>query len=368
MSPHSYYHKIRKTTKTRIDVRKHWKTYLGSICLALLSGCAEHEVLVPTSHTVNGREVPISFAGSFVDYAATRHANRLSEHLPTMGVWGWRNSTEDDITRVFDNQLISYNGDSARWEYSPLQYWRMGSRYDFYAYAPHQIETGAEVDIHPETHMISIHHATLHGHNLQDEPTDTVKELFRGTPDTDWMIAREGQTAVGKAGMDVEFMMQHILGKLNVCIKACPDLLKKRNLSHITADSIVIGSLAARGDFVQQLTHTPILSDPAEAAIDEWTVTDTTLQIRGTHACRVAVTPTCLVESLVLPQHIPSAPIVTLYYSYRYADGHTEECRYRMALNDAFSRFASGYNHTLTFTLCPSRITFEAGTVDWVAM
>ena len=348
-------------------MRNHWKTYLGSICLALLCSCAEHEVMeVPGTFT--GRGVPISFAGSFVDHAATRHFSQLCDHLPTMGVWGWRTDAGDEAIQVFDNQQVTYNIDSTRWEYSPLQYWRTGSSYDFCAYAPHQAETEATVGIDPETHMITIGHVTLHGHNLQDEPSAKVRELFRDTPDIDWMVAREGQTAVGKAGMDVEFVMQHILAKLNVRIKACPDLLASPNIDSLTADSIVIGALAAQGDFDQQLTHTPIVGDPTEAAIDEWTATDTTLCIRGTHACRMATTPTYIVESLVMPQHITAGPMVTLYYSYHYADGHTEECRYRMALDDAYSRFASGYNYTLTFTICPSRIIFEAGAEDWVEM
>lgn len=346
-------------------MKRHWTTYLGCIGLALLSGCAEQDVLIDTPEVATSRQVPICFAGSFVDHAATRHATQLCEHLPTMGVWGWRNGMWDDNTLAFDDQPICYNADSARWEYSPLQYWREECQYDFRAYAPHQSATDAQVSIHPETHMISIEHVTLHGYNLQDEPTDTVKELFRGTPDTDWMIARAGQTAVGKAGMDVEFMMQHILAKLNIRIKADSTLLRKRNISHLTADSIVVGTLASEGDFAQQLTHTPILSDSQEDEIEEWTTTDTTLYIRCTHACEIDATPTYLVESLVLPQHISTDATVTLYYTYHFGNGSTEECRYRIPLTDAFSRFTSGYNYTLTFTLSPCRITFEAGATGW---
>lgn len=345
-------------------MHKQGLTYLLSI-LVLLCGCAENDVLIDVSSANYKREVPISFVGSYVDNATTRHANELCTHLTTMGVWGWRNGMWDDNTLAFDDQVICYNSDSARWEYTPLQYWREECTYTFYAYAPHQRQTNATVSIDPSTRMISIHHVTLHGHNLQDTPTGTVKELFRDTPDTDWMVARAGQTAVGKAGMDVEFMMQHVLSKLNIRIKADSTLLRKRFITQLTADSIVVGALAAEGDFNQQLAHTPILTTPEEAAVEEWSVGSPTLYIKGTHACAIAASPTYLVESLVLPQCISPEATVTLYYTYHFANGHTEQCRHRIALTDAFSRFASGYDYTLTFTLRPRRITFEAGATGW---
>ena len=138
-----------------------------------------------------------------------------------------------------------------------------------------------------------------------------------------------------------------------------------RFISHFTVDSIVVGSLAAKGDFMQQLSHTPILTDPNEASINEWTVSDTTLTIKSLHACTISGLPTYLVESLVLPQYISPEATVTLYYSIHFGNGHTEECRYRITLTDAFTRFATGHNYTLTFILNPQRIIFEAGSADW---
>lgn len=360
MSPLGY---KKQTKKVSVHVHKHWHTYLLGICALLLSSCVDNDVLVPVDNC--RAAVPISFVGSHVDRAVTRHANNLSLHLGTMGVWGWRTGQYDTYTSVFTDQRVTYNPDSIRWEYSPLQYWREQSRYIFCAYAPHQQGTGAQVSINPDTRMISVGHITLHGHNLQDTPSDSVVEVFRDTPDTDWMVARAGQTAVGEAGMDIEFMMQHILGKLNIRIKECDELAIRPHLARITADSIVIGALPAHGDFCQQLNHTPIVSQPAEADIQEWAAYDTTLYIRCTHACEVTTKPVYVVESLVIPQYITEASIVTLYYSYHFVDGHTEECTYTMPLTDAFSRFVAGYNHTLTFTICSNRIDFEAGAADW---
>lgn len=346
-------------------MRKRTFTYLLSIFTLLMNSCVENMVLIETPEAANELGVPINFLSSYVDNAATRHDHKLCTHLTTMGVWGWRNGMWDNNTLAFDNQLVSYNSDSARWEYNPIQYWRKECQYTFCAYAPHQAETDATVSIDADTRMISIHNVTLHGHNLQDIPTQQAKELFADTPDTDWMVARAGQTAVGMAGMDVEFMMQHILAKLNIRIKADSALLRKRRISHITADSIDVGTLAAQGDFCQQLAHTPILSDSAEAGIEEWIATDTTLYIKCAHVCEMKETPTYLIESLVMPQHISSQATVTLYYTYHFANGCSEECRYRIPLTEAFRRFAPGHNYTLTFTLKPHRIVFDAGATGW---
>lgn len=346
-------------------MRKQAFTYLLGIFTLLMGSCVESEVLIDSPEITKGQVTPISFAGSFVDNSATRHTNKLCSHLSTMGVWGWRNGMLDKNTCVYDNQLVCYNSDSARWEYSPLQYWRKDSQYEFCAYAPHQHGTPSEVSIDNTSHMITINNVTLHGCNLQDTPTPQTLEQFSGTTDTDWMVARAGQTAIGAAGMDVEFMMQHILGKLDIRIKVCPDLLKRPHIDHITADSINVGKLPSHGNFTQQLTHTPIISKPEEATINEWKAYSTDLDIKGTHECTLASTPTYIVESLVIPHYIQAESNIELYYSYHYADGHKEQCRYCMPLDEAFTRFVSGYTHTLTFTVCSTRIDFEAGANDW---
>lgn len=345
-------------------MNRHWQTYLYTICLALLCSCADNDVLIDTPAAASNRETPIEFVSSYVDHA-TRHYSELCQHQPTMGVWGWRTGLKETNTPVFIDQVVKHNADSARWEYSPIQYWREGCDYTFIAYAPHQQQTNATVSIDPVTRMISIHNVELHGDNLQATPTDAVQELFRHTTDTDWMVAREELSVVGMAGIGVEFVMQHLLAKLNIRIMADAELLKKRYITHLTADSIVVGTLAAQGDFTQQLTHTPVLIDPAEAEIDEWVVRDTTLYIIGKQPADIKETPTYLVESLVLPQYIAPDAMVTLYYSFHFASGRSEECRYRIPLSEAFTRFASGHNYTLTFTLNPRRITFEAGATDW---
>lgn len=343
-------------------MKRHWYTYLLGLCAMLWGSCAESDMQVAhTPEEATSREVPICFVSSFVDHAVTRHANELCEHLSTMGVWGWSTGAGETVSPLFLDQKVVHNPDSARWEYSPLQYWQEKCQYAFCAYAPHQQDTECEVSIDSLTRLISITGVTLHGYNLQDTPTDTVKECFRNSPDIDWMVARAGQKVIGLAGTGVEFTMQHILAKLNVCIKVDSTLMRKCNISHITADSIVVGTLAAQGNFNQQLKHTPVLIDPAETAINEWTVSDTTLYIKGSHEIILKDAPTYLVESLVFPQYISPSATVTLYYSYHFSNGRKEECRYRMTLTDAFTRFASGYNYKLTFTLCPQRIIFDAG-------
>ena len=311
------------------------------------------------------RMEPICFDCSFVDNAVTRSANELCGHASTMGVWGWRSSSSETNTPVFLDQEVVHNPDSARWEYAPLQYWREGCSYSFAAYAPHQQDTGCEVSIDSDTHKITIKNVTLHGHNLQSTPSDALQGFFRDTPDTDWMIARAGQTAVSGTGMSIEFMMQHILGKLNIRIKGGEAMLARPAITSVTVDSMVVNALPSQGDFTQQLSHTPILNNADELAIQEWAVQASNLKIKCKQACTLAVTPVYLVESLVMPHHIDTSSTIKLYYTFHYTDGVSEQCRYRMPLTDAFSRFVSGYNHTLSFLVCSDRIVFEAGTNGW---
>ena len=347
-------------------MNKHWYTYWLVLCAMLFSNCAENDVQVEDIlEKTASREMPICFVCSFVDNAVTRHANELCEHAPSMGVWGWRSSSQETNTPVFLDQQVVHNPDSARWEYSPLQYWREGCSYSFVAYAPHQQNTGCEVSIDSDTHMLSIKNVTLHGHNLQSTPSNTLQELFRDTPDTDWMVARAGQTAVSDADMDIEFVMQHILGKLNICIKGAETILSRPYLTSIVVDSIVVSGLPSQGDFTQQLAHTPVLDKPQEVATEEWTVRKPDLEITCKQPCQLATTPTYVVEALVLPHRISEASTVKMYYTFRYTDGLVEQCCYRIPLTQAFSRFVSGYNHTLTFIVCSNRIVFETGTIGW---
>lgn len=308
---------------------------------------------------------PICFHCSFVDNAVTRGANELCQHTSTMGVWGWSTAQHQTHTPVFIDQKVIHNPDSARWEYTPLQYWREGSTYSFAAYAPHQDNTGCKVSVDPNSHMISIGQVSLHGHNLQSTPSSSLHELFRHAPDIDWMVARAGQTAVSDANMDIEFMMQHILGKLNICVRACKTMLERPHIASVTVDSLVVSNLPAEGDFTQQLAHTPVLDNPQEVATEEWTVRKPDLEITCKQPCQLATTPTYVVEALVLPHRISEASTVEMHYTFRYTDGLVEQCSYHIPLNEAFSRFVSGYNHTLTFVVCSNRIVFKAGTIGW---
>ena len=335
-------------------MRKICTKYLLSILALLLCGCVENDVLIDYSAQKENKEKPIGFSGCFINNALTRHANELYEHLPSMGVWAWCTGMSGVSELVFDNQQVDYNADSLRWEYAPLKYWREACDYDFYAYAPHEVsQNDAQVSIDAQSRGISISGAHLYGHNLQDTPTDSVKELFRNTPDVDWMLARNGQHAVGEAGLKVEFIMQHLLSKLNISVKADEELLNRPCISGLSVDSVVVGALPAQGDFVQNATP------------QEWTAYDTTLYIKGTRACELGAKPMYVMESLVFPQEVSEDAMVTLYYTYHFSDNNHEHCCFRVPLSDAFAAFVSSRSYTIAFTISPKRIVFDTGVSHW---
>lgn len=339
-------------------------TYLLPLCVLLLSNCAQNDVVVPGLDDPKPREVPICFEGSYVN-SATHNANNLCAHHITMGVWGWCNGMWDNNTLLLNNHTISYIQNSSSWTYNPTLYWTKGGHYTFFAYAPHQQQTDASVSIDTQTKMLHINNVVLHGHNLQDTPTDSLKESFFASPDVDWMIDRNGHFAQEAGSMNIVFTLQHILSKLNIRILACNKLMTSSCIAAITADSIIVSALPSQGDFSQQLTDTPDLSTSNDETIEEWTTHSPHLDIKGTQSGNITNKQTYVIESLLFPHTTSTQSTITIYYTFHYSDGQKEECRYRMPLNEAFERFVSGHSYTITYTIYPDHIDYLTNIIEW---
>jgi len=75
-----------------------------------------------------------------------------------------------------------------------------------------------------------------------------------------------------------------------------------------------------------------------------------------------------MLESLVIPQAIPNAEI-KFVYSFVFTDGRTEYYTYRISLAEVFNtitHFVSGNSYTISFTIAPDVIKFDAGTSSWI--
>ena len=344
------------------------------ICLTALltaAGC-QSEMLVDyqeQTQTQNSGKA-IDFVGGFIDNMfRTRATTMLSQHSATMGVWGWQNTPEDGELILFDDQNVYYSNDLQDWTYSPKKYWASDSEYRFYAYAPHQENVdGASVSIDAQTGKFSIEGVTLEGSNLQQEnPSAKPLGIFADVTDVDWMIDRTGLTDLkGTSGNRVTFNMQHILAKLNVLVRLNSALANDERTS-VTLDSLKIGSFIGNGTFVQKYNRTPDPADADNYPEQEWSsdLTKPAYLISSAEDVEIDGKGVYVIESLVIPQQTSSDSKIRVYYTISTKDGHAERYYEVFSLEEVFSSFATGHNYTLTLTIAPDYITFDAGSDSW---
>ena len=333
---------------------------------AFVAAACSTDVLMDNSGRENRQEqtpYAIEFSESLINSSvrATRSGlSGLSDHMTTMGVWGWRSTLDGQIVNEtqFRNKQVQFK-DSV-WKYTPKKYWIKDSNYRFYAYAPYT----QTASIDSLTGLISINGVRLSGDNLmKDVPSASLSNNFHDSSDIDWMVARGGQTAFGSVMAQVEFTMQHILSKINVSIRFTKGF-KDENFD-LVIDSLKIGPLTSGGSFRQIYESNTIGDEP------EWTPDNTQSDITLYSAKNTSVDTikTYILESLVIPQEIEKSKTVKLYYSYNYSDGRKECSAYVLELGKAFgARLKSGYSYDLNLIFEPGRITFDASVSDWATM
>ena len=137
------------------------------LAVSILSGCTYNDAIKDLSSHKTDESYPIAFTNGVIDNPVrTRAVTLLSDHMNTMGVWGWQNTPESVVERLFLNQEVTFNNLLGKWVYSPLKYWDLYSDYRFYAYAPHAGSVpGVTASINQTTGAISINGVTLKGCN-----------------------------------------------------------------------------------------------------------------------------------------------------------------------------------------------------------
>lgn len=350
---------------------------LNTVALAALAAfvCGCQQELLTDCITVRDdsrQAVAIEFDNGITEsHVATRAMLPLSECQYTMGVWGWRTDEQTDSEPLFINQLVSYSGMADSWTYSPPKYWERHSSYRFYAYSPHITDAraaGAKVTIDRTAGLISIDGVTLHGDNIRRTgASHELENNFAASADIDWMITRQEQTASGRIPDKVQFVMNHILAKLNVRIRAGESILSAgTGTTALRLDSLSIGTFRSSGRFEQKTGQ----SD------SEWTVPDSGARVSLHSGTGIPVDAqyTYVVESLVLPQSIDGSQMLRLRYSMTGIDNRTEHFDYELPLLEAFGvnsdsgadgHFRSGNSYTLSITISPDIITYNAGTSGW---
>ena len=339
--------------------------------LLLWSGCTG-EVLTEENPVRVESERAIVFDDGFVDNnVQTRAAitTPLSQHHVTMGVWGWETDPAGEENLLFVNQLVKFEGDSVdvhNWTYNPQKYWNESNLYRFYAYAPHD---AMRASIDAVTGRVSIQNIVLTGANLQQPASHTIKDNFSMSADTDWMVARGGQSVPGTYRYKVNFNMKHILAKFMAAVRLGSALVNDPDNPQVTITQLTIGNFASKGSFAQQFDHTPNPEDVTEMSVPEWTLDASAAPyaLSTASAATATAAPIYLLESLLLPQEVGDDIVAKLSYTISYQDGRSERFVHTLSLKEAFSRFCGGCCYTITFTINPRVISFDSGICNWEA-
>ncbi len=328
----------------------------------ILTGCAYEDAVRELHSDSNSPSLAITFANGVIDKPIiTRATTLLSDHMNTMGVWGWQTTLLGDVERLFLNQEVTFNAPQAKWIYTPLKYWENNSTYRFSAYAPHVNSVpGVTASIDSVTRAISLKGVTLHGNNTITAGTPTAPANFGSVDDVDWMIDRSGQNMVGMNRGQVTFSMQHILSKICVRVTRSASFLPD-SVMPMTLDSLEITSLVSQGDFTQSINNDSI------GILAEWTPVDTMPRYIINSARDVSIPDSALyvVESLVIPQIVDDSQYIRLWYSIGDDNSYKGRFYYTFKLSDVFGLFMAGRNYLLTLIIGPEAITFDSGVSGW---
>ena len=340
------------------------KLMLAGVILTV-AGCAYDDTVRDLrEQPADSESLIISFSNGIIDSPVpmhTRAVTMLSDHMETMGVWGWQTTSEGVTDRLFLNQEVTFSASLAKWTYSPLKYWETKSTYRFYAYAPHSGSVpGVTAAINPDNHAISLTGVTLQGSNTIDSGVPAPPANFGKVADTDWMLDRTGQSMAGINRSEVIFNMQHLLSKICVRVRRSTTFLPDSILS-INIDSLELGSFISQGNFVQSMENS------SQTLAQEWTQVDTLPRYNVTSAKHVSIPDSAVyvLESLLIPQRVNDQQYIRVWYNIGNAGGYINHMDNIFSLDELFSGFETGKNYVITVTIGPDPIKFDASVQDW---
>lgn len=351
--------------------------YFLLMAVTILTGCQKDGVLIEVvqSNIESPDNMLINFSNGMIDNPVGSRSlvSMLSDHNHSMGVWGWQFTPTVDTTRLFNNQIVSFDSNLDIWTYNPIKYWNRGSSYKFYAYSPHNSSVqNVSVRIDSVTHKIGIDGITLSGCNNvpANGPYDNPGN-FSNVSDIDWLIDRAGQESTGITKGKVTFIMQHILSKISVRVFR-DEMIANDQVVPVVVDSIMIGDFVCQGNFNQVLTQNPLVETQADidSKILEWTLVDTLPRITLNGIENVTIpnhSTTYLLESLLIPQTVTPDQIIHIWYTVGRDNEYKTQNYAQAQLETLFDTFVSGNSYVVNIVLNKSAdmIRFDSGVNDW---
>lgn len=364
------------------------KSYLIIASAAILASCAQNETL----NEIVKEETPTVIGFNTISEKATRAdgVENLEDYHASFNVYSTKVSNNPGADQtpvvVFDGNLqadlISFDANRMapnNWTYSPYRFWDKQATYSFVAVAPNseivKYSKSGDVADNAGTFVTTAAAGyTLTGQNLQtsDAPAEAeIRKGFTGADggDTDVMtsgkITRNGADPVE----DVNLEFKHILAKLNIAIAKDPTF---DNVKVLIRKVQVVG-LDDNGTYYEGTSDT-------ESA---WTSTkvndDYKLQWENANGIELPGSTEeangkklYFIESLVMPQSIEK-DVEKLIIDYTIVtETREEKYNYELKLDDGdpkhkvFENFRERNNYTISLTVRPNIITFDASATLWV--
>lgn len=360
---------------------------------ALFAACAETELVNEVNIESNSQEIGFStYAGKVTraENNPTAYTWDLEEHHVDFTVFAGKmignNGAEGAGTQaVYSNEnpgTVTCNG--GVWTADPLKYWdKTASKYYFYAGAPADEKWEFAMDV-PEndytTGYLTYAGFKLNGENLANG-TDTHYNhwaVSHAVNDIDLMIASPcpvDRAAYNKAAADdVNLQFNHILSRLSIKVKKGENIA---DIHDLELNSLVVYNMKNVGDFDEHL-FAVTNNTPSIARWSNWNVDGTYTLSQGTAVNQVITEEAVYTHQyLVIPQKVNYESIDTngssansqAYFRIDYTiDDEAYYAYYNLA--DAFGKkvfldFNEGWENTLTITINPAVIEFDAEVSEW---
>ena len=364
------------------------KSILIIAAAAMLASCWETEKI--GNDMVNDTPAVIGF-NTISENATKANVENLENYHGTFNVY----STKKSNNSTTATPEVVFNGDAAadlitfdatkmapnNWTYSPYRYWDKQATYAFVAVAPNsnivKFTTPDNV-ANAEGTYVTANAAgyTLVGQNLQSAEAPANAEIRKGFTgadggDTDIMTAEKITRNGASAVEDVNLQFRHILAKLNIAIAKDPTF---DNVKIVIKKVQVVG-LDDTGIYNEAISDTQSawtntsLSNNSYALV--WENADGIELPKGEGQGDEYVPGEKLyfIESLVMPQTIEQ-DIEKLIIDYTIVNGDLiQKYNYELKFNDGeyqvFEDFRERNNYTISLTVRPNVITFDASAILW---
>lgn len=315
-------------------------------------------------------ETDLEYYHNSFNVYSTKTSNNVTDATPEVVFDG---NLEADLIS-FDSTRMAPNN----WTYSPYRYWDKQATYAFVAVAPNSkiVKYSKSENVADNAGTFVTTNATgytLVGQNLQtsDAPADAeIRKGFTGANggDTDIMTSGKITRNGANPAEDVNLEFHHILAKLNIAIAKDPTF---DNVKVIIRKVQVVG-LDDNGTYYEGTSDTESAWTSSKVNNDYKLLWENAngIELPGS-TDEANGKKLYFIESLIMPQSIEQN-VEKLIIDYTIVT-ETREEKYNYELkfddgqnNKVFENFRERNNYTVSLTVRPNIITFDASATLWV--